>query len=165
MRVSRRPRNYPSGSKEHVGRGCSWGYRVGPVVIRRGQRSVLDWAGCVCGGLRGRRLCIARRRWRSVVPGINRWFRQRRGGLVRSSECYLQRCGGIKVPPVATRSPCGERLVCTPLEWSVEGGEQWIVWSRRQLLFNGGCVGANTLGERGRLYIFDGKRKRGRFGR
>ena len=29
---------------------------------------------------------------------------------------YLQRRRGIKIPPAVTRSPCGERLLCSPSE-------------------------------------------------
>ena len=39
------------------GAGC-----INPGIIRRGRRSVSGRAGCVCGGWRGRRLWIARRK-------------------------------------------------------------------------------------------------------
>ena len=72
------------------------------------------------------------------------------------SVTYSRR-GGIKVPPAATRSPCGEILVCAPLECSVKGGEQWIGFGRTPTFFGGRCFGDNMLGERG----FSRKKKTG----
>ena len=92
LRVSRRPRNYPSGAKERVGWGWLrlWGVAGAPSVYRFSRGDAL----------------LSPELTVRADGGAVDWYAPR-------SVTY-SRCGGIKVPPATTRSPLGERLMRSP---------------------------------------------------